>query len=545
MKTFALCLLVFLATWSAESVADNHDVGDALLLRLEMLGESEEPAIDNIGIGSATLLADIYSELDFKPAWSDAERVRQWLGIIDKARDDGFDAADFHYEAIREIHAELLSRKAMAPERRAEIDLIVTDSLIRLAYSEVFGKLNPYKLDSRWNFRRQSGTDSAAEGVAGLLRAASPGDELQQYIVRPSHYLLLRDQYTAYRDIVANGGWPEVPAGKVIRPGDSDPRIPVIAERLAITGDIDGADVNSDTLDDRLETGVRRFQERHGLTVDGIIGPGTLAAMNVPASARLETLRINLERLRWLADDFEDDMVIVNIAGFEAYLLKGGEAMWGTRVQVGQTYTQTPIFRDEITYLSINPTWTAPRGLATRSVLPQIQKDPSYIVEKGFDVRDRNGNPVDPATVDWGSLTRSNFPYTLVQRPGPYNAMGQVKFMFPNRYAVYLHDTPSRYLFEREARAFSAGCIRTERPLELAELLLSPQGWDQARIREVLDSGKLTNVVLETPMPVLLTYFTARVNDDGTLFFFPDVYDRDKRISTGLAAPFSFEPPAD
>ncbi|MGI9320855.1 MAG: L,D-transpeptidase family protein, partial [Thiogranum sp.] len=169
----------------------------------------------------------------------------------------------------------------------------------------------------------------------------------------------------------------------------------------------------------------------------------------------------------------------------------------------------------------------------------------SYIVERGFDVRDLGGNPVDPTTVDWDSLSRSNFPYTLVQRPGPYNAMGQVKFMFPNRYAVYLHDTPSRYLFDREARAFSAGCIRTERPFELAEFLLGPQGWDQTRIQQVLDSGKLTNVTLETPMPVLLTYFTARVNDDGTLFFFPDVYDRDKRIAAGLAAPFNFEPPVD
>ena len=545
MKKLAFCLLAFLVTWTAELVADNHDVRDALLMRLEMLGEAEEPAIHNARIVSSALLADVYSELGFKPAWSDAERVGRWLGIIEKARDDGFDAADFHDQAIREIHAELLSRRSITPVRRAEIDLILTDSLIRLAYSEVFGKLNPYELDTRWNFRRQNGTDSAAEGLANLLRATSPGDELQQYIVRPPYYSALRNHYIAYREIVARGGWPEVPAGNTLRPGGSDPRIPVIAERLAITGDIDDASGAADTLDDRLEAGVRRFQERHGLTTDGIIGPGTLAAMNVPASTRLETLRVNLERLRWLADDFEDDMVIVNIAGFEAYVLQGGEAIWGTRVQVGQRYRQTPIFRDEITYLSINPTWTAPRSLATRSVLPQIQKDTSYIVERGFDVRDRNGNPVDPATVDWGSLNRSNFPYTLVQRPGPYNAMGQVKFMFPNRYAVYLHDTPSRYLFDREARAFSAGCIRTERPLELAELLLAPQGWDQARIQQVLDSGRLTNVTLDTPMPVLLTYFTARVNDDGTLFFFADVYDRDKRISAGLAAPFSFEPPAD
>ena len=545
MRKFAHLLLVALSAMLSVSVADEHDVGDALLLRLEMLGEAEKPVIDDIEIVSAELLADIYSELEFEPVWSDVERVERWLGIIDDARDDGFDAVDFHYDAIREIHAELLSRKAVTPERRVEIDLIVTDSLIRLAYSEAFGKINPYELDTRWNYRRENRTDSAAEALANLLRAASPGDELQQYMVRPPFYTGLRANYVAYRDIVANGGWPQVPAGNTIRPGDSDPRVPVIAERLAITGDVDDASLTTNTLGDRLEAAVRRFQARHGLAADGIIGPGTLAAMNVPASERLETIRINLERFRWLADDFAEDMVIVNIAGFEAYLLKGGEEVWSTRVQVGRAYRQTPIFRDEITYLAINPTWTAPRSLATRDVLPQIQRDPNYVIERGFDVRDRNGNDVDPATIDWDSLNRNNFPYTLVQRPGPYNAMGQVKFMFPNSYSVYLHDTPSRYLFEREARAFSAGCIRTERPFELAELLLAPQGWDRARIQEVLDSGKLTNVVLEIPMPVLLTYFTAGVDDDGKLFFFPDIYERDKRIADGLAAPFRFEPPVD
>ncbi len=542
MRQLAIILLVC-AAGQPFALAEDGEAGDALLLKLEILGGSEVARIDGVEIAAASLLGDVYSELDFKPAWSDIERVEQWLRVIQQASDDGFDVNDFHHDVIREIRAELLSRKLMTPERRAEIDLIITDSLIRLAYSEVFGKVNPYELDPRWNYRRESRADSAVQAITNVLRAESPGDELQQYIERPRFYGWLRDQYVAYRDIVANGGWPEVPAGSTIRPGDADPRIPVIAERLAASGDIDDPDFSANSLDETLEAGVRRFQQRHGLAADGVIGPGTIAAMNVPASERLETIRVNLERLRWLADDAEDDMVVVNIAGFEAYLLEGGETVWGTRVQVGRTYRQTPIFRDEITYLSINPTWTAPRSLATRDVLPQIQANPAYVTERGFEVRDRNGDNVDPGTIDWDSLSSNNFPYTLVQRPGPYNAMGQVKFMFPNEYSVYLHDTPSRYLFEREARAFSAGCIRTERPFELAELLLGPQGWDSARIQDVLDSGKLTNVVLATPMPVLLTYLTARVTDNGTLLFFPDVYERDAAIAAGLAAPFSFEPP--
>ena len=543
MRKLVLCVLFFLAVQTAAEPGP-REAADAMLLRLEMLVEAEVPTIGGVEIVSAPLLGEVYGELDFQLVWSDAARIEQWLVDIENASDDGFDVNDFHYDEIREIQSELASGEPVAPERLAGIDLIVTDSLIRLAYSEVFGKINPYELDPRWNYRRENRSDSTAEAVANLLRVQSPGDELQQYIERAPYYEALRSHYVAYRDIVANGGWPNIPAGSTIRPGDSDARLPVIAELLAISGDLEELIPLPEALDETLEAGVRRFQERHGLAADGIIGPGTLAEMNVPASERLETIRINLERLRWLDDDFEDDMVIVNIAGFEAYVLKDGDIVWRTRVQVGQTYRQTPIFRDEITYLAINPTWTAPRSLATRDVLPRIQRNPSYVTERGFDVRDRNGNNVDPSTIDWNSLNRNNFPYTLVQRPGPYNAMGQVKFMFPNQYSVYLHDTPSRYLFDRESRAFSAGCIRTERPFELAELLLGPQGWDQARIQEVLDSGRLTNVVLETPMPVLLTYFTAQVNDDGTLAFFPDVYERDGRISAGLAAPFRFEPPA-
>ena len=361
MRQFAFCLLVFVAV-QPSVLADQLEAGDALLLKLELLSGAEVARIEDVEIASAPLLGDIYSELDFKLAWSDIERVEQWLGVIESSGDDGFDVNDFHYDVIREIRAELLSRKLMTPERRAEIDLILTDSLLRLAYSEVFGKVNPYELDPRWNYRRESRADSAVEAIANVLRAESPGDELQQYFLRAPYYRLLRDQHVAYQDIVAKGGWPEVPAGDTIRPGGSDPRIPVIAERLAITGDIDEAGEQAEMLDDRLEAGVRRFQYRHGLTADGVIGPGTLAAMNVPASERLETIRVNLERLRWLADDAEDDMVVVNIAGFEAYLLRGGERVWGTRVQVGRTYRQTPIFRDEITYLSMNPTWTAPRS---------------------------------------------------------------------------------------------------------------------------------------------------------------------------------------
>jgi len=215
---------------------------------------------------------------------------------------------------------------------------------------------------------------------------------------------------------------------------------------------------------------------------------------------------------------------------------------WESKVQVGKTYHQSPVFRDEMKYLVFNPTWTVPYSIASKEMLPAIQADPEYFQKRDFDVKDRSGEIIDPTTVDWSSVTRRNFGYTLVQRPGPANALGRVKFMFPNKHAVYLHDTPSKYLFEKAGRAFSHGCIRVEHPYEFAELLLGPD-WDQDKIAATLDTRKITTVSLPKSLPVLLLYWTAVVNQDGKVFFYNDVYQRDQNISTALDEPFKIELP--
>lgn len=523
--------------------ADEIEFRDALLLELEHHSQLDSAAIGNVEIASVEVLAEVYARLDYAMAWSDPAKVDRWIATVETSVQDGFDTSDFNLDELREARQELQSPDTLTPERRAAIELVLSDSVVRLAYSQVLGKVNPYELDENWNYRRQQREVSPEAALVALLGASSPGTELNQFLKRGPIYAALRDAYNRYTAIAAAGGWPVVPAGDTLRPGATDSRISIIAERLAATGDIESVTSPGNMYDAELEAGVRRFQGRHGLDADGIIGKGTLAAMNVSVDERLATLKLNLERVRWLADDVEDEMIVVNIAGFEAYLVKAGAPVWKTRVQVGKPYHQTPVFRDEITYIAVNPTWTVPYSIAIRSILPQQQADSTYLASHEFDVKDRNGNIVDPAEIDWKSLSRGNFPYTLVQRPGSWNALGQVKFMFPNKHAVYLHDTPSKYLFERAGRAFSAGCIRTQNPFDLAELLLAPQGYDRQRIQEVLDSKQLTNIVLETPMPVLLTYFTARADPDGTVHFFDDVYERDGKVAEALARPFTFEPP--
>jgi murein L,D-transpeptidase YcbB/YkuD len=369
--------------------------------------------------------------------------------------------------------------------------------------------------------------------------------KLETVIPRGWFYRAMREGLARYRGIAANGGWPTVPEGLTLRPGDTDSRIPTLARRLAVTGDLpEGLSTAiSDHYAPELEQAVRRFQARHGLDVDGIVGPGTLRAMNVLAATRVRQLEINLERARWVLDDISDYFILVNIAGFRVYVVRDRELVWETRAQVGRPYRKSPVFRDEMKYLVFNPTWTVPYSIATRDLLPQIKQDRGFFEARGFDLVGRNGERVEPSSVDWTNVTAGSFPYTLVQRPGPANAMGRVKFMFPNEHAVYLHDTPSRYLFDRADRTFSSGCIRIENPFELAEILLGPDGWTQARLQDVLDTGQERTVFLSTPVPVLLLYWTAQANLDGTVSFFPDVYDRDGAVDRALDEPFALKLP--
>jgi murein L,D-transpeptidase YcbB/YkuD len=289
-----------------------------------------------------------------------------------------------------------------------------------------------------------------------------------------------------------------------------------------------------------LAAAVRAFQARHRLPDDGVVGPGTLAELNVPVEARILQIRINLERARWvLHETIPGDFVVVDVAGFEAAYIRDREPIWRARIQVGRPYRQTPIFRSKIDHVVFNPTWTVPPGILAKDILPAVRRDAGYLAHKGLDVIDRSGRKVDSAGIDWPRQSARSFPYVLRQEPGPDNALGRVKIGFPNPYAVYLHDTPSKALFEESARAFSSGCIRVEQPLELARLLLNdPREWDARAIDEVVTAGKTRTVRLRQPVPVLLMYWTIDPNVPGRTVFKRDPYGRDARLAQALDAPF-------
>jgi murein L,D-transpeptidase YcbB/YkuD len=355
-------------------------------------------------------------------------------------------------------------------------------------------------------------------------------------------YRNLRAAYARLNALAARGGWAPVPAGPTLKPGASDPRVLALRTRLIADGDLAGAAAPDPlSYDAALEAAVKAFQARHGLDTDGSVGPGTLAALNVPIDARIRTLRVNLERGRWLLNDLEPTFVVVNVAGYRVNYIRDGQLVWSARAQVGKAYRATPIFRSRLTYLVLNPTWTVPPSILENDILPAQRRDPSTLARKGLEVIDAQGRRVPESSVDWANATPRNFRYMLRQPPGPDNALGRVKFMFPNSYSVYLHDTPSRNLFEKSDRAFSSGCIRVEDPLRLAELLLQGQRpWNRVAIDSVIQAGKTRNVTLAHAIPVLLSYWTAWVDRDGTLQLRPDIYGRDMKVAAGLEMPFGF-----
>jgi murein L,D-transpeptidase YcbB/YkuD len=309
--------------------------------------------------------------------------------------------------------------------------------------------------------------------------------------------------------------------------------VSTIAARLTASGDYTGAAVTGDApYAIELQESVKRFQRRHGLTDDGVVSAATIAEMNVPIERRINQIALNLERWRWLPRDLGDRHILVNIPEYRLEVWDRNQVPLTMRVVVGKKDTQTPIFADEMTYLVFSPYWNVPPDIAEGETLPEVLKDPGFLDRSNMEVVDTNGTPIDPSSIDLADPRK----YRFRQRPGAHNSLGLVKFMFPNQFNVYLHDTPADSLFARASRSFSHGCVRLENPIALAEYVLRDQPeWTREKIQEAMDAGEERTVKLRAAIPVYLGYWTARVSADGMLQFRRDVYGIDARLSVLLA----------
>lgn len=473
-----------------------------------------------------------YHESNGALLWLGSKRASALVARLKAAESDGLDPKDYPSKQL----AELNTLSATTDKRGlAIVELYFSAAFLEYASDLKVGRFLPNKVDPNFFLKGRSIDQLAA--LKSLAQAASLDKFLAGW--QPSHpiYAALRAELSRYHAFAAKGGWANVPLGPTLHPGESDPRVPAIRARLAVTDtDVASAAPGDPAIyDDALVEAVKRFQARQGLAVDGVIGGSTIVAMNMPVADRIKSIIATMERVRWMPEDLGRQFVIVNIAAFELRRFDGGALKERMAVVVGKPYHRTPVFSDRIRYVEFNPYWNVPPGIAIKEELPKLRSNPGAVAAQGFEAVQGN-RVLALQSIDWSHYGAGNFPFQLRQKPGANNALGRVKLIFPNPHNVYLHDTPARSLFSRTERAFSHGCIRLARPLELAEQVLEAggvEGWDSGRVNRVIASAKTTVVNLRDPLPVHITYLTAWV-DGGIPNFRGDIYGHDAKLLAAL-----------
>ncbi len=371
------------------------------------------------------------------------------------------------------------------------------------------------------------------EWLDSALIHSPDGSLLSKAVFR--QYYWLRKELVRLDSLSKSGGWPKVELlDKSLHFGESDSLLPILSQSLFLHGDLPYTDTASVVVDSFLVAGIKRFQARHGLKPDGVAGPSFFRQLNVTVESRMDQILLNMERSRWMPSDYPPDYLIVNIPDFSLYAYTNGKQQWTIPVVVGKELHETATFKGVLKHIVFNPYWVIPPGILYKEIIPGVRSNPSYLKKHNMEVVDRMQKVIPAAKIDWTEFLTSGFPYTIRQKPGPNNSLGKVKFLFPNNFSIYLHDTPSRSLFQEEKRAFSHGCIRVGDPEKLANFILNKENWSPQEVRSALKSSKEQWVNLTTEIPVYIVYFTAWVENDGSLQFRDDIYKRDEKLKNEL-----------
>ncbi|RAU19308.1 murein L,D-transpeptidase [Nitrincola tibetensis] len=470
-------------------------------------------------------LYSIYSEVGFEYLWASKDKLLQLVHQLEALQFDGLDPR--HYD-IEELYWRINNTENFQ-HIDTELEVLATTSMLNALSHLMYGKLKADEIEPMWRYERQRPLDQRHEALL-IKHQSNISTAFDQ--ARPDFppYQQLRSAYQTLLAELKLHEWPFISEDRPsIRQGDRDPRVVLIRERLLPS--IDHPD--PDFYDEALAEAVIEFQKSFLLTTDGIVGPATLRAMNMSPADKLNQIQVNLERMRWLANEMEEEMVLVDIAGAKLVYYENAQPVWETRTQVGRPARPTPLMKSRITHFTFNPTWTIPPTILRQDKLPEIRRDISYLQRNNIRVLDYSGAELQADEIDWSNPGG----IMLRQDSGPANALGQVVIRFPNSEAIYLHDTPSKRLFERDQRAFSSGCIRVENALDLVSILMEATQTPEAQqIDSLLNSRQTRNVSLRSSIPVLLAYWTAEADDKGHIIFRPDIYNHDKRVLTALNA---------
>ena len=520
--------------------------GRATGISVEPIVSAAPPAFvvrDREGARLWDLTKQFYQKRGGTTAWIDDRRPRPQMdalvGALQQAGREGLDPALYNASTLaakrQEAGRGFLTARGFDESEAGALDVWLTYLYLQYASDLGNGLSNLSHADPGWKLQGKR------IDVLSLLEQSLDGNRVAESLagLTPAHaqYTRLRDALQEYRGIAQRGGWPQLPATLKLKPGQHDAAVPLLARRLTVSRDFTASIAAGETTyGPELQEAVKRFQRRHGLTDDGVVAPATIAQMNVPVERRIDQITLNLERWRWLPRDLGERYVLVNIPEYRLEVWDHAQVPVSMRVVVGKKDTPTPIFNDDMTYLVFAPYWNVPPDIAAKETIPSVLKDPAFLDRTNMEVVDRAGNAIDPSSID---LSKAG-DYRFRQRPGGGNSLGFVKFMFPNQFNVYLHDTPADSLFARAARSFSHGCVRLEQPEALAAYVLRDQPeWTTERIQEAMHGGQEKSVKLTAPLPVYLGYWTARTSADGILQFRDDLYDIDARQTRTLESTLS------
>lgn len=472
------------------------------------------------------VIENFYEEREYKPVWLEDKSSEIYLHYLSQAKKEGLEPDDYLFSNLQNYEN---LRKPTASQK-ADQDLLTTCSFMLYVSHLLYGKVNPTIIDPSWGIERD--TQGLEINLLELAANGEAGRAMEEAIPDCIDYKLLKSALAKYRLLEQNGGWPKIDLNESLKIGDTSQQVVSVRKRLSKEGILtDTSTLDSSIFDVHLENAVKTFQHLNSIEPDGVVGPATLSKLNITVEDKIDLIRINMERLRWLPHRIQncDYFIRVNIAAFELDLFDEGKRQLNMNIIVGRPYRKTPVFEKVMEFIVLNPYWTVPPGIVTNDVMPAIRKDPGYLKRKGIKAY-LGEKEVNPSTIDWGKVDNSGVPYWFRADPGPLNPLGKIKFMFPNKYNVYIHDTPDKELFEETVPAFSSGCIRISKPLELAGYLLKSQNISIDSLHERLNTAKSDTILLQKPIDVQILYMTTWMDEHGDVHFSSDPYKRDQNL---------------
>lgn len=546
-----LLLCMFHGALFAQQAPSENGIDSFIRGYLESNNPEEKPKIGENELFSTVVIHRFYGERNFEPAWVKdlklPEIAYEMRYEIGQAKFDGLNPNDYHFQAIN-AYFDLYESAKKGGEKMnaidlAAVDVLLTDAYIMLSSHLFLGKVDPESLKTTWSIQRNVPELMIDRKLSAAIQSGSLRASIEGYYPAFSIYKKMRDglrqlfeeQKRFEKEPVAT--WKNLKIDKSIKPGDSHNQMTEIRERLYFWGFLKPYQPVDDKMYDSLMIdGVKMIQKRFGMEPDGVIGQGTIHAFNQKPLDMIATASVNLERLRWFPDTIKDiELILVNTANFQLDFIQKLDTVLSSKVIVGKSYHSTPQFSALMSYIVFSPTWTVPTSITRNELVPKIKKDPRYLAKNNMKLLNSSGKTVDPSSIDWAKVSARSFPYTVRQEPGENNSLGLVKFMFPNQNSVYIHDTPSRSLFEREDRALSHGCIRIQKPFDFAKILLShDSNWTDEKIRTAMHQTKEQIVNLNRKIPVAIIYLTYWSDSRGNLYFRKDIYDRDSEIYASL-----------